>query len=354
MSLYRPRRVYWFPWAPRVITPTLDEGDELHLDPALRVRRTLSPYAPMPLQPIFHLEPQCKAIHDTIEPISYFHPATCDFEDTKSLAIDPPLIPQPPVAEYEAPAPVAIPFTRGSIASEDFWPPSLASKLSAPVHHNFCPPLTIGIPLEIAKQYAQEFRASSPHALSEQFLLSFMGQSDKRVLWLCYIRGCGKQLARKSHMIDHIRMHLDERVYACEYCPQTFLRKADCKRHTAAHNPENAFHCELCAKSFGRKDLLTRHKRKCESTFGMTSSHRVVGDTKRLSRKRKGIQGISILNTPTTQNVGHVAESVLSLPDHIKRNNRGVFWEFEGNDKENIPPSPEDRLRVQKRARGLF
>jgi hypothetical protein len=206
------------PGPPGVIKPKLDETDELCLDPALQVRRrTLSPYTPMPLQPIFHLEPQCKAIQDTIEPISCFLPPTCDVEDTKSLAIDPRLIPQPPVAGFSYPAPVAIPFARGSIASEDFWSLSLVSELSAPVHHNFYPSLTIGIPLEIAKQHAQEFRAFSPHALSEQFLLSFMGQSHETFSWLCYIRGCGKQLARKSHMIDHIRMHLDERVYACEY-----------------------------------------------------------------------------------------------------------------------------------------
>jgi hypothetical protein len=59
MSLYHLRRVHWDLgcWTPRVITPTLDETDVLHLDPPLQVRpRTLSPYAPMPPQPIFHLE----------------------------------------------------------------------------------------------------------------------------------------------------------------------------------------------------------------------------------------------------------------------------------------------------------
>ncbi|KAF8591419.1 hypothetical protein K439DRAFT_1327106 [Ramaria rubella] len=73
-----------------------------------------------------------------------------------------------------------------------------------------------------------------------------MGQHDSHSPhWSCYIQNCGKQLARKSHMVDHIKMHLDERVFACEHCPQTFLRKADCKRHLVAHNPGKAFQCNI-------------------------------------------------------------------------------------------------------------
>lgn len=198
---------------PRAVTAAFEETDETH---SVEVRpQSLSPYSPMPLQPIFHLEPQSKAIHDTIEPIPHVHLPPCDSEGTKSPPIDPLLV----LPHEGALDRMDVSFGRGSIAPQGLWPPSfLGSDSPVSNHHDFCLPTPIGIPLEIAKHYAQELRVSSPYAqLSQQFLLSFMGQSTGNMPWSCYIRGCGKQLTRKSHMVDHIRMHLDERVYACEY-----------------------------------------------------------------------------------------------------------------------------------------
>lgn len=135
-----------------------------------------------------------------------------------------------------------------------------------------------------------------------------------------------------------------------------------------AHNPDKAFQCDFwCVidfyelfklafhgrfsdKSFGRRDLLTRHKRKCESNCSR-SGGRTAGTKGLSTRKRKGVLGNSVLDAHGTQNV-YVAGSLFSIPpEHHKRTNHGFILENDGN-KENIPPSPEERLR--KKARVLF
>lgn len=200
--------------SPFMKTPRLRETADLLASDVHGRSQTLSPYAPMPLQPIFHLVPQSKSLHDPIDPVPQPSPHT---DDAMSLPIDPLLTSCPHAGLEETGDAAWVSFARGSIASGSLWPSSsFVSGIPMPIHQNLC--LPVDIPLEIAKQYARDWRATSPYSqLSQQFLLSFMGQSVGKLSWLCYIQGCGKQLTRKSHMIDHIRMHLDERVYACEY-----------------------------------------------------------------------------------------------------------------------------------------
>ena len=201
--------------SPQVFTPTLEDPKDSHRE-STSLSHILSPYAPMPLPPIFSFESQSKMMDITIDAASSLHSLFCPVHDDKYVPVD------PARASFTEPAPTVDTdnaFARGRATSDCLWPPLLSAEYRLPMGRKLCPKTiskATDIPLDVAERQAEEFRAIGPNKLlSLPFLMTFMGQPTEHSPWQCYIRGCGKTLTRKSHMVDHIRMHLNERVYVC-------------------------------------------------------------------------------------------------------------------------------------------
>ena len=95
-----------------------------------------------------------------------------------------------------------------------------------------------------------------------------------------------------------------------------------------------SFRGRYSIKSFGRKDLLTRHKRKCETNFNQPE----VGSTKARARKRKGSQRHGHCSGHNSQGTPNLMFGDF-FPDHLenyKCDDGGVVLESDGTNKENM------------------
>ncbi|XP_076763849.1 uncharacterized protein LOC143431179 [Xylocopa sonorina] len=84
-------------------------------------------------------------------------------------------------------------------------------------------------------------------------------KGEKR--FACDIYGCAFQCARKSDLIRHKQLHIEQRNIICEHCGKTFTSVSILNDHVLyIHNKERQFICEECGKAFKRNSLLKRHK----------------------------------------------------------------------------------------------
>lgn len=77
---------------------------------------------------------------------------------------------------------------------------------------------------------------------------------------------CKKAFRLKSTLIQHERIHLDSRPFACTYdnnCRKTFRQKSHLIQHSRIHFDSKPFPCSFqgCGKSFRQKAILSQHER---------------------------------------------------------------------------------------------
>ncbi|CAI2383740.1 unnamed protein product [Moneuplotes crassus] len=77
---------------------------------------------------------------------------------------------------------------------------------------------------DILKKYKYEFS-----------YVSSCGPNRKKRIIHCGYAGCSKTFIKAWNFVDHARMHLGERPFACQLCPSRFTQKGNLKKHMKKH-----------------------------------------------------------------------------------------------------------------------
>ncbi|XP_035829844.1 zinc finger protein 628-like [Aplysia californica] len=73
---------------------------------------------------------------------------------------------------------------------------------------------------------------------------------------------CGLVVCKlKEHMLVHAaaKGEQQERLFACDQCPQRYLRRTNLDRHMLTHSGERPYACDRCPKRFRSNGMLRRH-----------------------------------------------------------------------------------------------
>lgn len=84
---------------------------------------------------------------------------------------------------------------------------------------------------------------------------------------------CGKLWARKSDLIEHMRVHTGLKPYSCNICPQKFTQASSLKRHQIVHMDIKPIQCLTCNKMFKCQEYYKRHVRKHEKEIDYLSEN---------------------------------------------------------------------------------
>ena len=72
---------------------------------------------------------------------------------------------------------------------------------------------------------------------------------------------CGKKLASKQSLIQHLRLHSGKKPFTCSQCGKTFSTKCGLTQHNRIHLREKPFACNQCDKKLASKHSLIQHLR---------------------------------------------------------------------------------------------
>ncbi|GAB0092779.1 zinc finger protein 675 isoform X1 [Sergentomyia squamirostris] len=75
----------------------------------------------------------------------------------------------------------------------------------------------------------------------------------------CHV--CAKKFLRRSNLIDHLRLHANQRPFKCEHCEKTFVQSGNYKSHLRTHSKERPYACKICHKSYNQPSALKVHIR---------------------------------------------------------------------------------------------
>ncbi|XP_047383452.1 zinc finger protein 792 [Sciurus carolinensis] len=72
---------------------------------------------------------------------------------------------------------------------------------------------------------------------------------------------CGKFFSQNSSLIKHQRVHTGESPHVCSDCGKFFSRSSNLIQHKRVHTGEKPFECGECGKFFSQRSNLIHHKR---------------------------------------------------------------------------------------------
>ena len=61
---------------------------------------------------------------------------------------------------------------------------------------------------------------------------------------------CGRKFTRRADCLRHVKIHLDERPFACPDCPKRFIQRHALVVHMRKHTGERPFACDVCDRKF--------------------------------------------------------------------------------------------------------
>ncbi|CAG0919701.1 unnamed protein product [Notodromas monacha] len=109
---------------------------------------------------------------------------------------------------------------------------------------------------------------------------------------------CGKILSSVQTLVDHLRMHHQERKFSCQMCGMLFSSQNALKAHVLRHTGGPKFQCEVCGKVFNYQTNLDAHFRathmqdatfkcpECPKNYGSLGSlRRHVNSVHQMNRK---------------------------------------------------------------------
>lgn len=73
---------------------------------------------------------------------------------------------------------------------------------------------------------------------------------------------CHYRSDSKDDVIQHVRIHLEEKPFKCKECSETFRYQYQLRSHMRNHTGERPFTCTLCPLAFKDKSALVGHIKK--------------------------------------------------------------------------------------------
>ncbi|XP_046404893.1 zinc finger protein 260-like [Ischnura elegans] len=121
----------------------------------------------------------------------------------------------------------------------------------------------------------------SSRSSSIRNLRNHVGPRMEERLYSC--SECTDSFAQKRDLTVHKLTHAGGKTYSCSTCRKPFTRRGHLDIHSRTHAVEKPFICKVCSKSFSRKDILYAHVRKhpgerpyscnvCEKSFSIKSN----------------------------------------------------------------------------------
>ncbi|XP_061567444.1 zinc finger protein 37 homolog [Cololabis saira] len=74
-------------------------------------------------------------------------------------------------------------------------------------------------------------------------------------------RTCRQEFSKSSILVEHMRIHTDERPYLCNTCGKSFKKPSTLKKHKMIHMGEKPYVCTTCGKSYMHHSSLLIHSR---------------------------------------------------------------------------------------------
>ena len=81
---------------------------------------------------------------------------------------------------------------------------------------------------------------------------------ERKVMFGCEI--CGKILANKTTLAQHIKIHEGKKPFRCDICDYSCSQKSNMKTHVASvHEEKKPFKCNICEYGCSTKSILNKH-----------------------------------------------------------------------------------------------